>query len=143
MIYLKQALNRYLQPTFKESKIKKSYRKYTRQTAPTFKVVGVTKSANGNLRYKLANGTYVTARKDFTANLYWQGKHYTKIRVDRTIYEHSASKFTRKNRVRVFKRGQVVTVKRIIHRGYMTRYQLTNGHWITGNKQFITPVKKH
>lgn len=143
MIYLKQALNRYLQPTFKESKIKKSYRKYTRQTAPTFKVVGVTKSANGNLRYKLANGTYVTARKDFTANLYWQGKHYTKMRVDRTIYEHSASKFTRKNRVRVFKRGQVVTVKRIIHRGYMTRYQLTNGHWITGNKQFITPVKKH
>ncbi|WP_052957247.1 DUF5776 domain-containing protein [Levilactobacillus spicheri] len=143
MIYLKQALNRYLQPTFKESKIKKSYRKYTRQTAPTFKVVGVTKSANGNLRYKLANGTYVTARKDFTANLYWQGKHYTKMRVDRTIYEHSATKFTRKNRVRVFKHGQVVTVKRIIHRGYMTRYQLTNGHWITGNKQFITPVKKH
>lgn len=143
MIYLKQALNRYLQPTFKESQIKKSYRKYTRQTAPTFKVVGVTKSANGNLRYKLANGTYVTARKDFTANLYWQGKHYTKMRVDRTIYEHSATKFTRKNRVRVFKRGQVVTVKRIIHRGYMTRYQLTNGHWITGNKQFITPVKKH
>lgn len=142
MIYTKDALNRYTQATFKENKIKKSYRKYTRQTAPTFKVVGVKKSVNGHLRYLLSNGTYVTARKDFVANLYWQGKHYTKIRVDRTIYEHQTTKFTKKNRVRVFKQGKVVTVKRIIHRGYMTRYQLTNGHWITGNKQFITPIKK-
>jgi len=142
MIYLKQGLNRYTQPTFKQNKVRKHYRKYTRQTAPTFKVVGVAKSANGHLRYKLANGTFVTARKAFAYNLYWQGKRYLKLRVDRTIYRHASAKFTKKNRIKALKRGQVVKIKRmIVRRGYKTRYELTNGQYITGNKQFVTLFK--
>lgn len=139
MIYTKQALYRYTKPTFNTKQRVKHYRRYTRQTAPTFKVVGVKRSANGRLRYKLANGSFVTARKAFVYNLYWQGKHYTKIKLDRTVYEYKQPKFAKVNRQKRLKKGTIVTVKRIVHRGYMTRYQLSNGHYITGNKQFITP----
>ena len=139
MIYLKRALNRYLRATFKRNQIQQHYRQYSRQTAPTFKVVGTQRSSQGRLRYRLSDGGFVTARKAFTANLYWQGKTYTRLRVDRTIYQHSQAKLTRKSRIKVLKRGQVVRIKRmIVRRGYMTRYQLTNGQYVTGNKQFVT-----
>lgn len=141
MIYLKRALNRYLRATFKRNQIQQHYRQYSRQTAPTFKVVGTQRSSQGRLRYRLSDGSFVTARKAFTANLYWQGKTYTRLRVDRTIYQHSQAKLTRKSRIKVLKRGQVVRIKRmIVRRGYMTRYQLTNGQYVTGNKQFVTPL---
>lgn len=139
MIYTKQALYRYAKPTFKGKGRLKFYRRYSRQTAPTFKVVGVKRSANGRLRYKLADGSYVTARKAFVYNLYWQGKRYTKIRLDRTVYQYKRTKFAKVNRQKRLKKGTLVTVKRVVHRGYMTRYQLSNGSYITGNKQFITP----
>ncbi|GEO70285.1 DUF5776 domain-containing protein [Levilactobacillus acidifarinae] len=139
MIYTKQALYRYTQPTFKIKRRAKYYRRYPRQTAPTFKVIGIKRSANGRLRYKLANGSYVTARKTFVYNLYWQGKHYTKIKLDRTIYQYKHAKFAKVNRQKRLKKGTIVTVMRVVHRGYMTRYQLSNGSYITGNKQFITP----
>ncbi|KRK77285.1 hypothetical protein FD30_GL000203 [Levilactobacillus namurensis DSM 19117] len=141
MIYLKRALNRYLRATFKRNQIQQHYRQYSRQTAPTFKVVGTQRSSQGRLRYRLSDGSFVTARKAFTANLYWQGKTYTRLRVGRTIYQHSQAKLTRKSRIKVLKRGQVVRIKRmIVRRGYMTRYQLTNGQYVTGNKQFVTPL---
>ncbi|MCW3777706.1 leucine-rich repeat domain-containing protein [Levilactobacillus namurensis] len=141
MIYLKRALNRYLRATFKRNQIQQHYRQYSRQTAPTFKVVGTQHSSQGRLRYRLSDGSFVTARKAFTANLYWQGKAYTRLRVDRTVYQHSQAKLTRKSRIKVLKRGQVVRIKRmIVRRGYMTRYQLTNGQYVTGNKQFVTPL---
>lgn len=141
MIYLKRSLNRYLRPTFRVTQSRQHYRRFPRQTAPVFRVVGIVKSRAGRRRYRLANGTYVTARKDFVANLYWQGTHYTRLRIDRTVYQHSQIRFTRRSRVRALKHGQMVKIKRtILRRGYMTRYELTNGQYVTGNKQFVTPV---
>ncbi|MGX6428503.1 MucBP domain-containing protein [Levilactobacillus yonginensis] len=140
MIYAKQGLYRYAKPTFKASQRVAHVKDLPRIKAKTFKVVGTTKSAQGRTRYQLADGTYVTAKTNFVANLYWQGKHYQKLVVfnPKGTYEYQQATFSHAKRVKHLKQGTVVHVKRLVRRGVMTRYQLTNGTYVTGNKQWVS-----
>ncbi len=140
MIYVKQGLYRYAKPTFKQSQRLAHVKGMPRIKAKTFKVVGIAKSTQGRTRYLLADGSYVTAKANFVANLYWQGKHYQSLIVanPKGTYEYKQTTFSRSNRVKHLKKGTTIKVKRLVRRGYMTRYQLANGHYLTGNKQWVS-----
>ncbi|WP_225426636.1 DUF5776 domain-containing protein, partial [Levilactobacillus tongjiangensis] len=53
-------------------------------------------------------------------------------------YEYQQTTFSHAKRVKHLKQGTVVHVKRLVRRGVMTRYQLTNGTYLTGNKQWVS-----
>lgn len=142
MIYAKRALYQYPSATFKASQRQQFHRHQPRIKADTFKVIGTVKSTAGRLRYHLSDGSYVTANPDYVANLYWQGQSYQRIKVTnpRGTYQYKQTTFKRANRQTYLKKGTVVKVTQVIHKGYMTRYQLANGQYITGNKQWVTPL---
>lgn len=140
MIYAKQGLYRYSRPTFKKNQRLAYVKHQPRIKAQTFKVVGTAQSTKGRTRYLLADGSYVTASANFVANLYWQGKDYQKLRVinPKGTYEYKQPTFNKTKRATCLKKGTVVKVKRFVRHGYMTRYQLANGHYLTGNKQWVS-----
>ncbi|KRL94270.1 MucBP domain-containing protein [Levilactobacillus hammesii] len=139
-IYGKQGLYRYAKPTFKRSQRLAHVKYLPRIRAKIFRVVGTATSSQGRLRYRLADGSYVTARADYVANLYWQGKHYRKLVVinPKGTYEYQKPMFKRSYRVKLLHKKTVVKVKKMVRRGDMTRYQLTNGRYLTGNKQWVS-----
>ncbi|WP_169790361.1 DUF5776 domain-containing protein [Lentilactobacillus rapi] len=113
----------------------KTYRQTARRHAKTFKIIGTAKSTNGALRYRVKGG-YITASKKHVANLYYQS-HTTRIRViaDKGINQYKDAKLAK--RAGHVKRGKVLRVKKLAKVGNVTRYQLTNGNYITGNKTMV------
>lgn len=141
-VYAKKSLYRYKSVNFTKNNRVKKYVVKSRTTAPTFTVVGKAKSANGAARYKLSDGTYITANKQYVANLYWQAKHSKVYALNKTgLYEYKSATLSKKNQVKHVKKGQALRVKKVVKHGSTTRFQLTNGHYITGNKQFTTLTK--
>ena len=143
MIYAKRGLYHYASPTFTRAQRLAFVKQQPRVKAATFKVVDTATSTTGKLRYRLADGTYITANPNFVANLYWQGTQYRQLRVTNPqgAYLYATTRFSTQNRRTHLKKGKTVTVRRIIHTGMTTRYQLTSGQYITGNKQWVTPFK--
>lgn len=143
MIYAKRGLYHYASPTFTRTQRLSFVKQQPRVKAATFKVVDTATSTTGKLRYRLADGTYITANPNFVANLYWQGTRYRKLRVTNPqgTYLYATTRFSTPNRRTHLKKGKTVTVRRVIHTGMTTRYQLTSGQYITGNKQWVTPLK--
>lgn len=140
-VYGKRALYRYTNRNFKKSERVQGYAKKAKMYAPTFTVVDTVKSDVGNLRYQLADGTYITAQPSYVANDYWQGKHYTQLYVTNPKGINTYGTTTFKNQLSHLKQNQAVTVTQVVKKGTMTRYELTDGTYITGNKQFVSPTK--
>lgn len=142
-IYTKKTLYTYKASTFRQHQRIKRYVKKARAYSPIFKVVGTARSVNGVLRYQLANGTYVTANANYVGKLYWQGTHYTKLFVTnpRGINAYDGKVFGQATKKAYYKQGTIVSIVRRVKNGQTSRYQLANGTYITGNKQWVTPNK--
>ncbi|MFT8399707.1 MAG: DUF5776 domain-containing protein [Lentilactobacillus diolivorans] len=137
-VVAKKALYRYSSPQFTKANRIKGYAQKTIIKAPVFKVVGTTKSTNGALRYRLSDGSYITAKKGYTTKLYLTKKVNTlKVINAKGTWEYKSTKAVKKNAVKHLKKGTVVTVKKIVKVGIATKYQLTNGHYVTGNRQYV------
>ena len=132
-IYAKRAMR--LHKTVELNQPLQSFKKQARTKAKTFTVLGVSYSKGGAKRYRVAGG-YVTANPSYVANLYYQS-NTKRIRVISTkgINQYKTAKLTGK--VRTTKRNQVLKVKRLIKTGKATRYQLTNGNYVSANKQLV------
>lgn len=110
---------------------------------PTLTVVGAAKTAKGTLRYKVAQGGYVTANQKFVVNLYYQGTPKTiKVIGKSGLNSYKTSELFHKEKVKHYKKGTILKVKKIVSRHKITRYQLTNGKYISTNKQLIIWDKK-
>lgn len=142
-VYGKQALYQYSGATFDRRHRQAFFTKKARAYAPVFTVVGTAHSKDGRLRYKLANGRYITAHKDFVAPLYWQGKGYRTLYVTNPagINGYTKAKFTGATQQRHYRQGQALSVVKLVKAGSATRYQLADGTYITGNKQWVSPTK--
>lgn len=142
-IYNKRAVYRYRNVNFKKNQRIKGYKKAPRYKAATFKVVGKTYSKAGNVRYKLSDGSYITANHKYVAPLYWRSLHAKIYSYSpRGIYEYKDTTFAAKNRVRYIKRGTLLKAKKFFKRSDgANRFELTNGHYITANKQFTSLTK--
>jgi len=139
-IYGKRALYRYSHVDFKKSERIQFYTKKAKAYAPVFTAVKQVKSRAGNLRYELADGTFVTANPAYTAKLYWQGA-YQQLFVTHPRGINVYRTDTLKTRVRHLKQGTSLMVKQIVKKNGQTRYQLTDGTYVTGNKRFVSPTQ--
>lgn len=141
-VVAKKALYRYNNVNFNKVNRIKHYAKKLITKAPVFTVVATTKSSNGALRYQLSDGSYITAKAGYVTKLYNQAKAKS-LRVinPKGTWEYKSSKLTKKSAVKHLKKNKVVKVKKLVRKGTATRYQLTNGHYVTGNKQFVKAIK--
>lgn len=140
-IYGKQKLYRYTNPTFQNHQRVQTHAKKTRAHAPVFTVVKKTTSKNGAARYQLSDGSHVTANSKYVANLYWKSNSYKTLHVTnpKGVNVHRNTGLTSK--VRHMKQGTAIKVAKVVKVGQTTRYQLTNGNYITGSKKYVSPTK--
>ncbi|MDM5045720.1 DUF5776 domain-containing protein [Levilactobacillus brevis] len=141
-IYGKRALYTYKNATFKKNQRVSHYAQKSKAYAPIFEVVGTVKSTSGHLRYKLADGTYVTANADYVGALYWQGM-YQKLYVTnpKGTNAYDGTRFAQATKQKHYRQGTALTVVKQTQVGQTTRYELTNGTYVTGNKQWVSPTK--
>jgi len=139
-VYGKQKLYRYSHATFTNNRRVQAHAKKVKAHAPVFTVVGKTTSKNGAARYKLDDGTHITAKSNYDGKLYWLG-NYKKMHVTNAkgINTYKSTTFSKKQKH--VKQGTTVKVKKVTSKNGMTRYQLANGQYITGNKKFVSPTK--
>ncbi|WP_225428338.1 amidase family protein [Levilactobacillus enshiensis] len=139
LIYAKGALNLY-----RDVNLTQRVRHYTakpRIHSRTFKTLGVAYAKNGALRYRVKGG-YITANSKFVAALYYQ-QNPQRVRVigQHGIYSYRQLTFKSSQRVRLIKKGKVLKIKAIRFHGQTARLELTNGQFITANKQFVIQNK--
>lgn len=118
----------------------KTYRKVARHKAKTFKVLGVAYSQNGVKRYKVAGG-YVMAHKDYVANAHYQSVPKSKrVKVISTkgVYKYKDAKLTKRATTSHVKRAKMLKVAKLVKQGNLTRYQLSDGSYISTNKTLVT-----
>ncbi|WP_288531013.1 DUF5776 domain-containing protein, partial [uncultured Secundilactobacillus sp.] len=141
----------YSDPTFSKKNRIASYRAKPRVYRPMWVVVGTARSKAGRLRFKVkdvnhlsaTNGKtgYITARKDFVVPVYYQQVHKTVT----VINPRGVNAYTRKNlsgKVTNYKQGTILHVKGIVRHHLTTRYELTNGKFITTNKKYVIYGKR-
>lgn len=97
---------------------------------------------------------FVTGDEHYTQNNYFQANDFANarkfngtpvIRIIRNSREYTSPRYNNKTFVRNLKRGTKVAIKRVFFIGrkgdYQTRFQLTNGHYVTANKNNVEFVK--
>ncbi|KRK97163.1 hypothetical protein FD04_GL002025 [Secundilactobacillus odoratitofui DSM 19909 = JCM 15043] len=115
----------------------KSYKKQSRAKAQSFRVLGVSYDKKGNKRYKV-NGGYITASSKYVADSHFRSSKVKQVRViGNRVNSYKDAKLSANQKVRSYKKGTKLKVKRIVKHGRTTRFQLTNGRYITGNKQLL------
>lgn len=147
-IYAVKKLSLYKTPTFKATNKVVSYTKVTRKDRPKFVVVGYARSANGALRYQVRDVNrgsqtfgkkgYITAKPSYAQSTYYQSlpKSKTVTVVNKTgVNAYRSSKLN--GQIRHYKANAQLKVKKVVRYKTTTRYELSDGSFITGNKDFI------
>lgn len=141
-VYAVKKINLYKSANFKVGNKLATYAKQTRTNRPKFVVTGYARSSNGALRYQVraANGKkgYITAKASYVQPLYYQSvpKSKTVTVISKNgINAYRTSKLT--GNVEHYKKGTQLKVKKLVKQGLTTRYELSNGHFISGNKQLV------
>lgn len=120
----------------------RSYKKQSRAKAPSFRVRGIAYDKNGKKRYKV-DGGYITAGSSYVADSHFRSNKVRQVRVlSNRINSYKDVKLSSNKKVRSYKKGTKLKVKRIVNYGRATRFELTNGRYITGNKQLLIMDQK-
>lgn len=126
------------------------YAKQPRTKWPMFVVTGEAVSKAGHLRYHVRDVNhgsatfgktgYITANAHYIVRTYY-AKRATHVKVlaahGITAYQHAS--LTGKSRR--YQKGQRLSVKRLVTYHKTTRFQLTNGKYISANKKLVESVK--
>ncbi len=113
-----------------------------------FIVTGYARSNGGALRYKVRDINhhsktygkrgYITANRKYIVNAYY--KSTPKKKQITVINPKGVNAYKNKNltkQVKHYKKGSHLRVKKLVKWNLTTRYQLTNGYYVTANKSFI------
>ncbi|GHP14758.1 hypothetical protein YK48G_21830 [Lentilactobacillus fungorum] len=147
-VYATKGIYMYQNANFKKSQRIAQYQKAKRVNRPMFVVTGYAYSKGGALRYKVRDvnhGTktdkkrgYITANKKYVVKVYYstlpKNKKITVIN-KKGVNAYKNANLTKK--VKNFKKGTHLTVKKLVKHNLTTRYQLSNGEYITANKKLI------
>lgn len=147
-IYAVKGIYLYQHATFNKSQRIAKYPKQKRIKRPMFIITDYARSNGGALRYKVRDvnaGTkavgkvgYITANQKYVQSAYYQKMpKNNRIRVISLRGVHSYKNQNLTGRVKTYKKGTRLTVKKIVKHNLTTRYQLKNGLYITGNKKLI------
>lgn len=139
-------LGLYRTPDFSKKTRQFYYAKQTRTKRPQFVITGVAQSKNGTKRYLVRDVTpnskwygktgYITARKAFTVHTYYQATPKA-VKVIGTKGANAYRSVTLKGHAKHYKRGMVLRVKKLKQHNLTTRLQLTNGRYMTANKNLV------
>ncbi|MGP3641095.1 DUF5776 domain-containing protein [Lentilactobacillus hilgardii] len=124
------------------------YPKQKRVNRPMFVVTGYKRTSNGTLRYKVRDVNhgrktagktgYITASRKYVVPVYYasvpKSKKVTVI-AKKGINTYKSANLTGK--AKHYKNGVRLTVKKLVKHNLTTRYQLSNGNYITANKKLI------
>ncbi|EHO53721.1 DUF5776 domain-containing protein [Lentilactobacillus kisonensis] len=116
-----------------------------------FVVTGYAYAKNGTVRYKVRDVNHLTKNKNkrgyITTNwqyvrpVYYQSKHTTLTVINpRGVNAYKNANLT--NKVRNYKQGTILHVTKFVHHNLTTRYVLSNGQYITGNRKLIKMGKQ-
>jgi hypothetical protein len=148
VIYGLKKVGLYKGPTFKASSRLAWYPKQKRINRPMFVVTVYARSANGTLRYKVRDVNhgaktagkigYITTNKKYVVPVYYASlPKNNKITViaKKGVNAYKAKSLTGK--LKHYKTGTRLTIKKLVKHNLTTRYQLTNGSFVTANKKLI------
>ncbi|MFD1124276.1 DUF5776 domain-containing protein [Lentilactobacillus raoultii] len=141
-------INLYKTATFKIINKIATYKKMSRAKRPVFSVTGYARSTNGRLRYRVRDINrdsknygkqgYITAKADYVSSLYY--KSMPKSKTVAVISKQGINAYKNKHlahSVTHYKFGTRLKIKKWINYRLVTRYQLSNGHYITANKKLV------
>ncbi|MBV0930015.1 leucine-rich repeat domain-containing protein [Lentilactobacillus sp. IMAU92037] len=145
-VYSLRKMYLYKNANFTKAARKANYSKKPRPYRPMFVVTGYRRSATGKLRYKVrdvnhASKTdglvgYITASWNYVRPVYYQSNHKTLTVINpRGVNAYKKANLTKK--VRNYKQGTVLHVTKFVHHNLTTRYVLSNGNYITGNRKLV------
>lgn len=150
VVYALKKVFLYKNATFKKTERIVSYTNKPRINRPMFVVTGNTRSANGTNRYKVRDVNhhsktagmtgYITANWQYVRPVYYRSLHKTVT----VINPNGVNEYQRKNltgKVKNVKQGTQLKVKKFVTHNLTTRYQLTNGNFITANRKLIVAGK--
>ncbi|CAJ1226803.1 hypothetical protein LZY01_13400 [Levilactobacillus zymae] len=141
----------YRKPNFSKGARMNSFSKQPQMHQPEFAVLGTVKAKNGRLRFHVRDvnrksKTYKQTGYITASSSYVQNADYTKLVKRVTVINakglsgYKSAKLTGKVKHH-YRQGQVLRTKRLIHRGQSLVFQLTNGAYITANKQQVQAGK--
>lgn len=141
-------INLYKTATFKIINKIATYKKMSRAKRPVFSVTGYARSTNGRLRYRVRDINrdsknygkqgYITAKADYVSSLYY--KSMPKSKTVAVISKHGINAYKNEHLahpVTHYKFGTRLKIKKWINYRLVTRYQLSNGYYITANKKLV------
>jgi len=142
----------YRKPIFSKANRLATFKKQPQMRQPEFKVLGTT-TKGGHVRYHVRDinrhsktygkSGYITASAKFVQNAEYQKapKVLTVISA-KGLKAYGNAKLTGKVK-HTYRQGQILKVKRIVTQKANVRFQLTNGQFITANKQQVQTGKHH
>lgn len=148
VVYASKKIALYKDSTFKKSQRIATYKKAKRVNRPMFIVKGYARSNDGILRYKVKDvnhGTktagktgYITANSKYVSPVYYRSVPKSKIIT--VISKNGVNAYktaSSKEKVKHYKRGTHLKIKKIVNYHLTSRYQLANGSYVTGNKKLV------
>lgn len=150
-VYALKKIYLYKNNTFVKQDRQAGYVSKPRVYRPMFVVTGYSHSKNGHLRYKVRDVNhltknkgktgYITANWNYVRPVYYQSKHKTLTVINpRGVNAYKNVNLTSK--VRNYKQGTVLHVTKFVHHNLTTRYVLSNGNYITGNRKLVKMDKQ-
>ncbi|GEP72695.1 DUF5776 domain-containing protein [Lentilactobacillus rapi] len=147
-VYAVNHIYMYKNATFKKSQRIANYPKAKRINRPMFVVTDYARSNGGALRYEVRDVNhksktvgktgYITANRKFVVRVYYstmpKNKQVTVI-AKKGVNAYKNANLTKK--VKHYKTGTQLKVKKLVKHNLTTRYQLTNGNYVTANKKLI------
>lgn len=147
-VYATKGIYMYRNANFGKSQRLATYPKAKRVDRPMFVVTDYARSKAGLLRYKVRDVNhgsktagkvgYITASRKFVVPVYYKSVPKNKkitIISKRGVHAYRNANLT--NRVKHYKKGVRLTVKKIVKHNLTTRYQLLNGNYVTANKKLV------
>lgn len=148
VVYATKSIYMYKHANFKKNQRIAKYPKAKRVNRPMFVVTDYARSNNGTLRYKVKDVNhhsktagkvgYITTSRKYVVKVYYasmpKNKKVTVIsKKGVNAYKHA--NLTKK--VKNYKTGSHLKVKKIVKHNLTTRYELSNGYYITANKKLV------
>ncbi|MFD1455932.1 DUF5776 domain-containing protein [Levilactobacillus lanxiensis] len=143
-VYALKKIYLYQKPTFNQHQRLATYVKTNRTKRPMFVVVGYARSNSGLLRYQVKDAAgktgYITAKSAFIAPVYYQ-KSVKQIKVlnKKGINSYQDLKLTEAGKH--VKMGATLKVIGLKHYHLTTRFELSNGQYVSANKKLVIAVK--
>nr|WP_173667585.1 DUF5776 domain-containing protein [Lentilactobacillus buchneri] len=149
-VYAVKTINLYKDKDMQSRDRIATYTKKPRINRPMFVVTKQVKASNGQIVYAVRDVNhhsttagktgYITSDWAFVRPVYYQSNHQQLTVINPT----GVNEYTHKNltgKVKNLKQGTKLKVKGFIKYHLTTRYLLSNGHYVTGNRKMVTAEK--